>query len=113
VFRARTARELQQLKADPQPVPVVGRDFSRVDRLLIRVSAYGPGSTPPKLTARLLSRAGQPMVDLPVTPPASPGEVSQIEIPLAAIATGEYLIEIDATGDGGPAQELVGFRVVA
>jgi hypothetical protein len=34
-----------------------------------------------------------------------------MELPLAALAPGEYVIEIKATGDGGDAKELVGFRV--
>ena len=111
VFRARTAREMQQLKADAQPLPVIGREFSRTDRLLIRVAAYGPGTAAPKLTARLLSRSGQRMSDLPVTAPASPDKPPEIEFPLSGLAAGEYVIEIDATGDGGDAQELLAFRV--
>ena len=58
VFRARTVRELQQIKADPDAVPVAVREFSRTDRLLIRVPAYGPGDTAPALSVHLLNRAG-------------------------------------------------------
>ena len=47
LFRARTRPELQRLKTDAAPVPVVAREFSRTDRLLVRVPVYGPaGSTP-------------------------------------------------------------------
>ena len=113
VFRARTPREMQQLKTEPAPLPVIGREFSRTDRLLIRVAAYGPGTAAPKLTARLLSRAGQRMSDLPVTAPASPSAPPEIEFPLSGLAAGEYVIEIDATGDGGDAQELLAFRVTS
>ena len=112
VFRARTVREMQQLKADPHPVPLVGRDFTRMDRLLIRIAAYGPGTGPPKMTAKLLGRGGQAMVDLPVTPAATPDDPPQIELPLASLASGEYVLEIDATGPDGDAKEFVGFRVV-
>src|SRR4029078_10120179 len=45
LFRARTVRELQQLKADANAVPQAAREFSRTDRLLIRVPVYGPGGT--------------------------------------------------------------------
>ena len=38
---------------------------------------------------------------------------SQIEVPLATLAPGEYLIEIKATAEGGEATELVGFRVTS
>ena len=44
VFRARNAREFRELSANPEAVPVVARDFSRTDRLLIRVPVY---SNPP------------------------------------------------------------------
>ncbi len=113
VFRARTVREMQTLKADPQAVPVVGRDFSRTDRLLLRVAAYGTGAAAPKMEAHLLSRTGQRMADVPVTAPATPEKPSEIDFPLAGLATGEYVIEIDATGDGGDAQELLAFRVTS
>src|SRR5216684_6957985 len=113
VFRARTAREMQQLKNDARPLPVVGREFSRTDRLLIRVPAYGPGTAAPKLTAHLLSRTGQRMSDLPVTASASPDKPPEIEFPLSGLAAGDYVIEIDATGDGGDAQELLAFRVTS
>jgi len=111
VFRARTAREMQQLEADAYAVPIVGRDFARADRLLIRVAAYGPGS-PPRLTAKLLGRGGQAIVDLPVTQRLTPEASRQIELSLGNLASGEYIIELDATGEGGDAKELVGFRVV-
>jgi VWFA-related protein len=113
VFRARTVREMQLLKADAQAMPVVGREFSRTDRLLIRVAAYGPGTTAPKMVAHLLGRTGQRMADLPVTAPATPEKPSEIEFSLSGLATGDYVIEIDATGDGGDAQELLAFRVTS
>jgi VWFA-related protein len=111
IFRARTPRDMQLIKTDPHAVPVVGRDFTRTDRLLVRVAAYGPGSTPPKLSAKLLNRAGQSMVELPVPAAPTADEPSQFELPLAGLVAGDYVIEIDAAGDGGPAQELIGFRI--
>jgi len=41
LFRARTPRDIQQLKTDSQAVPATGREFSRTDRLFMRVAAYG------------------------------------------------------------------------
>jgi hypothetical protein len=112
VFRARTVRELQQLKADPDAVPQTGREFSRTDRLLIRVPAYGPANAAPTLTAKLRTRAGQSMSDVPISAPATPGGDAQIDLPLAGMAPGEYLLEIHAVGEGGEAKALVGFRVM-
>src|SRR6202008_4248635 len=61
VFHVRTVKELQQLKADPKALPSVIREFARTERLLVRLTAYGPGGTTPKVTAKLLNRAGQSM----------------------------------------------------
>jgi VWFA-related protein len=110
VFRARTLRDLQLLKGDPDPVPVTTREFLRSDRLLIRVPAYGPGGTTATLSVHLLNRAGQPMSELPVTAAPKAGE-QQFELPLAGMVAGEYLFEIKTTGEGGEAKELLGFRI--
>jgi len=111
VYRARTPRELQQMKADPQTVPATLREFSRTDRLFVRVQAYGAGG--PKLEAHLLNRTGAPMQELPVTAPSSPSGDAIIDLPVAGVAPGEYVLEIKATGEGGEAKELVGFRVTS
>jgi hypothetical protein len=110
VFRVRTPRELQQVKADAKAVPTAAREFTRTERLLIRVPAYGPAATTPKLTARLLNRAGQAMNDLQVTAAASSDAASEIELPLASLSAGEYLVEIKVAGES-EAQEIIGFRV--
>jgi VWFA-related protein len=110
VFRARTVREQQQLKTDADAVPVASREFSRSDRLLVRIPAYGPGNTTPTVTAKLLNRDGQAMSELPVSPGPAPS-VPQVEVPLAGLAPGDYVLELTATGAGGEAKQLVGFRV--
>jgi hypothetical protein len=91
-------------------VPTTERDFSRTDRLYIRVDAYAPGGLTPPVTARLLNRAGQSMGDVPIR--RSPGHPSEIELTLSAYAAGEYLVELNARSEGGStAQELVAFRI--
>ena len=110
IYRARTLRDFQTLKTDAAAMPIATREFSRTDRVLVRVPAYGPGDTPPTVAVRLLNRAGQPMADVPVTPAPQHGE-QQLELPLSGLASGEYLIEIKATSAAGEAKELLGFRV--
>jgi VWFA-related protein len=110
ILRARTARDFQQLKADPAGMPIAAREFSRTDRLIIRVPAYGPGGTAPTLSVHLLNRTGSAMSELAASPAPTAG-MQQVELPLAALAPGEYVVEIKATGEGGEAKELVGFRV--
>jgi hypothetical protein len=111
LFRARTPREIQQLKADAQAVPATTREFSRTDRVFMRVAAYGAGA--PALSVHMLNRAGQPMSELPVTAPAMAGGDALVDVPLAGIAPGDYIIEVKAAGEGGEAKELIGFRVTS
>ena len=106
VHRARTAREFQTIAADPAAVPAVGREFSRTERLLIRFETYG-NAVP---TAVLMNRNGQKMADVAVTASPSAG-THQIDLSLAAIAPGEYLVEITAKGASAEAKELVALRV--
>ena len=89
VFRSGNAREYQALAADPAPVPTASREFRRTERLLVRFDAYAPGTEVPVITARVLNRAGNPMVDLPVRAPVSPGGFYQLDLPLAGFAAGE------------------------
>ena len=109
VFRGRTVRDLNAIKANPDAIPTADRDFSRTDRLLIRVEAYTPGGSVPGMTARLLNRGGGKMADLPVQ--AGQGGAGDIELPLSALAAGDYLIEINAKSESGTAQELIAFKV--
>lgn len=109
VFRARTARDVQQVRADAAAVPTAAREFSRTDRLLVKIAVHGPGATPPTVTARLLNRAGNPMNDVAIAPAAN--NVPLADVPLAGLVPGEYLLEITASGAGGETKELVGFRI--
>ena len=107
VFRAHTARDYQLLKADADAIPLATREFSRTDRLLIRVPTYGPSGTATSLVAHLLNRAGSTMNDLQVVPSPNADD-QQFDLPLSGLAPGEYVIEVTA---GDEAKELVGFRV--
>lgn len=109
VYRGRTVRDLAAVRSNPEAVPTPDREFSRVERLLVRTEAYTPGGAPPAITARLLNRSGGKMADLPIqSPQAGSGE---LELPLSSLPMGDYLIEINAATDTGTAQELVAFKV--
>jgi VWFA-related protein len=112
VFSARTVRQLQQLKSDPQAMPALSREFSRTERLLVRLMAYAGGDTPPALTAKLLNRAGQPITEVPVTP-ANGQAPASVELALGSLAPGDYLLEVSARAGDDSATELVGFRVTS
>ena len=64
------------------------------------------------VTSKLLNKQGQKMVDLPVTAPTEAGQGYLIDLPLASLAQGEYLLEISAAAEAQkPATELIAFRV--
>ncbi|MEI6668008.1 MAG: VWA domain-containing protein [Acidobacteriota bacterium] len=113
VFCAHTPREMQTLLRGTDPTPSALRQFRRTDRLLIRFSAFGPRTSVPIVTVRLLNRVGQKMSDLATTPPDAPGGVYQVDLPLAGLSPGEYVIEVKASADGGDATELIALRVVS
>ncbi len=110
ILRARTAREFQQLRTDGNAIPAAGREFSRIEHLLIRVPTYGPGDAPPALNVHLLNRAGQAMSELKAEPAPAPGE-QQIDCPLASLPPGEYVVQIKMGDQDGAAAELIGFRI--
>lgn len=109
LYRARTARDMNEIRANPVAVPSVDREFSRAERLLVRIQGYAPGGVTPTVTGRLLNRGGAAMADLPFKP-AADGSF-ETELPLSALAAGEYLIELTAKTESGKAQETVAFRV--
>lgn len=109
VFRGRTVPEWQKLAADPAAVPVIERDFRRTDRLLLRIGAQSAGGAP-VISARMLNRDGGEMSALPVTP-AGFGSLSHIDVPLAALPVGEFLIEVIAKDGPEQASTLVAIRV--
>jgi hypothetical protein len=109
VYNGRTVRDINLIKANPTATPTVDREFSRTDRLLIKLDVYTPGSETPALTARLLNRGGQKMAELPLQPPQA--GASSLELPLSSLPVGDYLIEVNAKTASGTAQELVAFKV--
>jgi hypothetical protein len=113
VLRARTAREFHALEGDRDAPPVASREFSRTERLIIRVSGYAPGTERPAISARVMSRLGQPLRNLRVDGDRWPEGPSQIDLPLAGFAVGEYSLELTATSPSGEAKDLIGFRITS
>ena len=111
VLRARNAREFRALDADAA-APVASREFSRTERLLIRFQAYGSANAPPQVSARLLGRTGYAIRDLAVTPSATAGDQA-IDLPLASLAAGEYVVEVRAKRGARDASDRFTFRVTS
>jgi VWFA-related protein len=111
ILRARTAREFRLISGDLQAPPVVSREFSRSERLLVRVQAYAPEAERPIVTARLVSRLGQPLRDLTALASDPGNSIVQFDVPLSSLGNGEYGIELVAQGQPRQAKELILFRV--
>jgi VWFA-related protein len=111
VFRAQNVNEYRALAAAENPAPHAGREFVRTDRLLIRFALYGNAALV-NVSARLMSRSQQALVDLPVRPVPG-GSLYQVDLPLASIARGDFLIEIEAVANDDRATALVPLRVTS
>jgi VWFA-related protein len=109
VYRARTAREAMQIRNNPDAMPTANREFSRGERMLVRFDTYAAAGDRPEVTAKLLNRAGQTMSDVPLT--TVEGKPFLIDFPLASLAAGEYVIQLDAKAPSGTAQQMIGFKV--
>jgi CBS domain-containing protein len=111
VFRGRTARDFRALETAPEATPVASREFSRTERLMIRVPAYAPPDAPLTVAARLMNRKGQVMRDLAIRPGATSSSPAEIDVPLAGFAAGDYRIEIAAKSPATQVKDILEFRV--
>jgi VWFA-related protein len=108
--RARTVADARAIAAGRPARPFAGREFSRIDRLFVRVMVYGASALEAEVSARLTSKAGAALLEIPVV--HMPGAGYQIEVPLASIARGDYLIAIAAAHGEERTRALVPLRVL-
>jgi VWFA-related protein len=105
VWAARNAREMTTLQSATPPPPSAGREFRRTDRLWVKFNVVAPGTAPATVTAQLLNQQGTKMSDVDV-------KAGTIDLPLANLAAGQYLLEITAAAEGHkPVTELIAFRL--
>ena len=109
LYRARTARQALMVRNNLETPPTASREFSRAERLIVRLDAYATGGAKPEVTAKLLNRAGAAMADVPIQ--TAEGKPYLIDFPLASLAAGEYIIQVDAKTASGTAQQMIGFKV--
>ena len=101
------------MRGNTDEVPYAGREFSRTDRLFVRFAVYGTAAPDAAVTARLLNKAGAALSSLNVTGSAVPRDGYEIDVPLASVARGDYIIEIVAAAGDQRARELVPVRVAS
>jgi VWFA-related protein len=108
--RARTAAEMRALLAAPAPVVFAGREFSRTDRVTLRVQTYGTAAAAAAVTAQLLGPRGNTLVTLPIRR-AARGSGYQLDLPLTSLSTGEFLVAIAARTDADHVETFVPIRM--
>jgi VWFA-related protein len=104
-----SAREFREMSVNASATPDPAREFRRTERLIVRVPAYADGAPVP-VTARLLNRVGQTMRDLDPMPNDAIG-VAQFDLPLAALAPGDYFLLISIQGPTGPIAQRIPFKI--
>ena len=109
VYRARTAREALLVRNNPDAPPTVDARVQPRRAADDRLDAYATGGAKPEVTAKLLNRTGSTMADVPIQ--TAEGKPYLIDFPLASLAAGEYIIQVDAKTASGAAQQMIGFKV--
>lgn len=110
--RARTVAEARAIGGARQAVPFAGREFVRTDHLYVRFSVYGAVASEADVSAHLTGKAGATLLELPLAKLADAQPTYQIDVPLASIARGDYLIAVAAAHGEEHARSLVALRVV-
>jgi VWFA-related protein len=112
LLRARTVAEARAIGAGQQALPFAGREFIRTDHLYVRFSVYGAAASRADVSARLTGKAGATLLELPVAKMVGAEDAYQIDVPLASIARGDYLIAVAAAHGDERTRALVPVRVV-
>ena len=111
LLRARTAADARAIAGGGSAIPFAGREFNRTDRLYVRFSVFGASAKDAGISARLTSKAGAALLELPVVTTGAWGY--QLELPLASIARGDYLIAVAAAHGEERTRALVPLRVLS
>jgi hypothetical protein len=113
LLRARTVADARILAEGRQASPFAGREFNRTDHVFVRFTVYGAPASQATASARLTTKAGVSLLELPLAKMAGTETTYQVELPLASIARGDYLIAVAAAHGEERARALVPLRVVA
>jgi hypothetical protein len=79
--------------------------------LLIRVPAYGLAGSDVRVSAQLLNRIGQLMREIDPMPGGPQDGVTQFDLPLAALAPGDYYLHVTAKGASGVVEQRLSFKI--
>ena len=111
LWSVRRPAELQAVLGPTPPPAITGREFSRVERLILRVDVTGKVAGEAVAVARLVGRGGVKLMDLPLTRLSPDAPRWQIDLPLTSIARGDYVIAVEATRGPTRAYAYVPIRI--
>lgn len=107
--RARTTAAYQALRRGGAGAPSPDREFRPTDLIVVRTTVAGDDDAPPTVTAEVLTREGKSLADLPA---GHTGRHYQVDLPLRALALGEYVLRFTATRGDTSAISTAGFAIV-
>ena len=111
LWTVRRPAELQAVLSDAPPAPIDGREFSRLERLILRVEVTGTEAADATALARLVGKGGVKLTDLPLTRISPDLTHWRIDFPLTAVARGDYVIAIEASHGATRAFAYVPIRI--
>ena len=104
----RTPADLKLVHSDPPPAAYPGREFTRSERILMRIALEGQLAANASVSIGLIDRRGKRLTELPFTrTPAG----WLLDLPLQSIARGEYLIGVDAHAEDQRSSAYVPIRI--
>jgi VWFA-related protein len=112
VVRARSGADARALTDDTFARPFAGREFRRTERVFVRFRVYGATAAEADVSAHLLNKAGATLATLPLIAIAGPEMTYEIDVPIASIARGDYLIAVAAAHGDESTRALVPLRVL-
>lgn len=107
--RARTTAAFQALRRGEGGTPSPDREFRTMDLVVVRTNAIVAEGPAPEVVAEVLTRQGKLLAKVPTT--ASAGG-HQVELPVRALALGEYVLRFTATRGSDTATVSAAFALV-
>lgn len=111
VWSVRRPAELQAVQSDNPPEPVTVREFSRTERLIVRVDVGGELAASAAVTASLVGKGGARLLAIPISRVSPDATYWRVDLPLMSLARGDYVIAIEAAEGTARAAAFVPIRV--
>ena len=111
LWSVRRPADLNAVLGEAPPAPIDAREFSRVERLILRVEVTGTDAQDAVTVARLVGKGGAKLTDLPITRISPAAAQWRLDFPLTSIARGDYVIAIEANHGASRAYAYVPIRI--